>query len=1195
MAKTRDYMDYLDDSIGIAPAYSQEEYQASEVISQIMREHGIETSVEEFDGQGAGTMVRDAVMIIMFLSLLVGGLLQGAPHMILLLVALVAAGLQVYAHFVRNVFGLVGGHRKSQNVVGVRRACAEEVVRGSRPIVVVAHYDTPRESVLRRPGIARYEAMLLRIGMFCPAVVAVSLLFQIMMFLPETVRMFMWVVGLIASLPALLAAVTSIISSFGPCTLGANDNKSSVAALLSMVNRVNPADDRAAVAIEGRHAPRKRRLAEEPVEPVRQRVEVVEEVKGVRHGEEVLRSLAILPASCEITYEEPRVTFVEEQEEPAEFQPEEEQVAEQPHDDDDLAYDDDERFEDDAFDDYVDDADDFGDEFQGDAADEGANNTELENTDLDSEDFEEGDEGTWDDGYDQIDNDELEEEDSYDESFDDGDRYDDEYDDEEYDDEYGDEYDDEYGEEDAEGERDDAPIGSSIGSWFSERFKAIRARLTTDDDDEDWFDDEDEDAEGNRNPNEGEDEAPDAYDEEAPEDDEEEPLAQTDESDDDDSEFLTDEDEEYLTDEEYEEAESEPEESLDEEEDYEADYDIESDEYEDDYLEDPDADFDEYLYEDEVEEDGDEPIDRSARIPSLEDEPSDEPIPNIDEALQAYPAAEEFDTSDPDAMADMAFDAELAEEYASDFEYDEEYDQIYNAQSAVAPVIARTPEVDVEYDDDELLDDDYELLDDGGEEDLETDVYDDELLDSDDDVLMDPYDSDEGDEGSWESSYDADDDEPVRASDRQQDNPSIVDRILGLFRGGKRRKASRRAAVEDESYDDANYDDELVEDDSYGTAYEGDDYYLDDGEDGSYDAYAESREQESSRDARCEEDAHDANDYGELMEDEEYCEEYYEDEYYEEEETPQLQDPNLLHFDREQDDDIVARDDSGLSTISDSYDLYADDVARESRRSRPAAIEDPTWGTSTYQPARPAMNIGRRAALYDLPDPSGKTIDPLDDDYEYEDDVPATREEARNGGARGGFWNDDRDARASSWKGGATLREDLRDADELFSDADMQDAMLELGDEFLDEHDIWFVATGASDRDHAGIKAFLDAHRRELRGAFLVNLECVGAGSLAVYAREGMRNRRRADRRLVNLITSIARDLHIPMDTAMYDWDETDAATAMRARVRSVTIVGLDENDLPALSHTLDDVPENVNPEQVDDVVRIVTEIVRRA
>ena len=52
-----------------------------------------------------------------------------------------------------------------------------------------------------------------------------------------------------------------------------------------------------------------------------------------------------------------------------------------------------------------------------------------------------------------------------------------------------------------------------------------------------------------------------------------------------------------------------------------------------------------------------------------------------------------------------------------------------------------------------------------------------------------------------------------------------------------------------------------------------------------------------------------------------------------------------------------------------------------------------------------------------------------------------------------------------------------------------------MGDDELLGHDIWFVATGASDCDGAGMKAFLAAHRDKLRGVFFINLESIGAGS----------------------------------------------------------------------------------------------------
>jgi hypothetical protein len=64
---------------------------------------------------------------------------------------------------------------------------------------------------------------------------------------------------------------------------------------------------------------------------------------------------------------------------------------------------------------------------------------------------------------------------------------------------------------------------------------------------------------------------------------------------------------------------------------------------------------------------------------------------------------------------------------------------------------------------------------------------------------------------------------------------------------------------------------------------------------------------------------------------------------------------------------------------------------------------------------------------------------------------------------------------------------------------------------------------------------------------------------------------------------------------ARYSIGETDATTALRRHIRSVTIMGMDENGLPAFSHTLDDVPENVNGDQVADIVEMVTELIRQS
>lgn len=163
------------------------------------------------------------------------------------------------------------------------------------------------------------------------------------------------------------------------------------------------------------------------------------------------------------------------------------------------------------------------------------------------------------------------------------------------------------------------------------------------------------------------------------------------------------------------------------------------------------------------------------------------------------------------------------------------------------------------------------------------------------------------------------------------------------------------------------------------------------------------------------------------------------------------------------------------------------------------------------------------------------------------------------------------------------------------SEEELRDAVLSMNDEDLISHDIWFVATGASELDHAGIRAFLDAHKQDIRGAFLIDLDCVGAGDPTVLVEEGHDNPKRADRRLVRMFQNIAQDFGLPLGRARYSIGETDATTALRRHIRSVTIMGMDENGLPAFSHTLDDVPENVNGDQVADIVEMVTELIRQS
>ena len=781
MAMTHDYLDYLNQRVGIAPANGQEELQAAQTIAGLMSHHDVEPSIEEFDAPSLSGLAPAILSVLMFLGVLVSGLGVVVLAVVGLVLALIPTALAVLRLFGRAPSLSFGPAARSQNVVAVHRASGPLVAKGNRPIVVVAHYDTPRENFLYSTALAPYLPLVVKASTLCRYVVAVCAFVQIMGFTPAPARLALWIVGIVAALPGVLLAAGSIYECISPCTLGANDNKSAVASLLGVMENVRPSG-----LVPTPRVPETPQEVEEPDDleedddgegagetvVVSEGAPVVqaEPVKplGIRRGAYVLRSLEILPDTCDIEY--------------------------------------------------------------------------VEHMD-----------------------------------------------------------------EDAPAR---APRGASVSLFDID------------------------------------------------------PLP---------------------------EPEPEPE--------FESDFADDIDEVDDGVV--------------------------------VEDVP-DEPAPEEPVAEEAQEDAAE-DVSDP--VGDTA---------------------------SLSPV-------------------------------------------------------------------------PDDAGATREN----------LLSNGR---------------------------------------------------------------------------FSLVME--------------------------------EGDRGVGPKDSSGLTMVDEgSFDSETTQTAP----SRPAAPDDPEWGKSSYRPQ--VSNVARRASLFDLPDPSLGESDPLGDpdatrvspsksrfgrsgapaaapEKQDASDAAASSEvsapepvetlastASRGKGALSGLLSRIKGAFASKgadsdeegsgdwlgssddsddpvWRGGAAVRGGLRfvEEDEVVpSEDEMVEEVLSVGDDALICHDIWFVALGGSSLDHAGMRAFLQQHRQEIRGSFIVNLDCVGAGELSVLTHEGVEGTRRADRRLGRILTNVAHDLHTELTQKSFDWTTTDAFPAMKASMRSVTIMGINELGLPALSRTAEDVPENVSGDQAALVTELVTEAIRRA
>lgn len=311
--------------------------------------------------------------------------------------------------------------------------------------------------------------------------------------------------------------------------------------------------------------------------------------------------------------------------------------------------------------------------------------------------------------------------------------------------------------------------------------------------------------------------------------------------------------------------------------------------------------------------------------------------------------------------------------------------------------------------------------------------------------------------------------------------------------------------------------------------------------------------------------------------------------------------------------------------------------------SAPAPMPSASPLASVPNPSMPSMqqaNVASRTSLFDLPDPSAQVNDPfataqgpeptsapvvppmpVTSDVQPLETISAPAASAAKPQKRGlgglfgrkkkneqdsmSDWlgvEDDYDAKKSGrgigswdnfeddddgWKGGATSSDGA-------SAEDMLAAVASMGDDELLGHDIWFVATGASDCDGAGMKAFLAAHRDKLRGVFFINLESIGAGRLSVVTVEGEQQLLKGDRRIMNLVNKVCKSFHVDCGAFEMPYAKTDAYAALEASRRALTIAGVDGPRL-ACAHTEDDLPYNVNPTNIATVSEVVTEVIRRS
>ena len=930
-ANTRYNLNYLDDQYGISPADSEEEYAAAGALAQAYQDRGLTAHIQDFTTPGQTDLYRGILMIVLMVTMLlsnVGSMILGIASIIVGVVAAVALVADRLGYGVLTKYGATA---HSQNVVAVRRGTGEMSGRGVRPVVIVAHYDSPTESLFDRLGIAPYAPMLKRLAPKLVVVVGVCVLLQIMMFLPDPLRRVIWIVGLVASLPLLFLGIARIYERRSSCIAGANNNKSGTAALLSIMDKVCTTDyeetpledyeesepalipvETQTVSDEQPAAPIAAEVAEssnlvDPVVEVRaqdayeeplaqepvaaEQAPIVESVsaprprsaapaaadepaeaavEGIRHGASVVRSLGLLPEGCELAYAKP---------------------APKPAPTDNI-----------------------------DSARTGVMPVVNDRQPVPASDVE-----VVDNAEEPVAAQEVEGEGLVD---------------------FGVDAPGPYGVDEAvpldnalpritsrRPRGDDVVEGgaAAVGQKISGLFSRVRTGLMSMTD-------------NIRSRRAGDDERIDVP-----------PI------------------------------------------------------------------------EDEEPQDVDGP-----EVPlELQETVADMPVIGEDGMPVIPDATDETrpdagDTSDADDAVDLGATSPMEQVPTPEPEDNPESDSWGQSSFTPEPAPAAAPARKINRD---LLPG---------------------LVPS--PVALDP--------------------EPV--------NPG------------------RRAALFDLPDPSAEEIDPL----------------------------------DSSMP------------------------------------QPPLADRSDIFT------LVPAPDEAPAPASSPDATIMASPVGESEPISSGAVAPAPV----------PAQRDRERRGLFGRKKKRGQ--ESMSSWLGVEDDY-----DAKSGGRSIGSW-DNFDSDDDDWKGGATsVSQDGTEA----SQEDLVDAALSMGDEELLAHDIWFVSTGASSLDHAGMHAFLDQYRKELRGAFVINIDSVGVGDLAILSVEGGHAPRRADRRITRLLEGAASDIHVKLVRSERNWDDTDATVAMRSSMRSATIMGIDASGDRAFGRSLKDSMENVFASQVESVVQVVCEAIRRS
>lgn len=141
--------------------------------------------------------------------------------------------------------------------------------------------------------------------------------------------------------------------------------------------------------------------------------------------------------------------------------------------------------------------------------------------------------------------------------------------------------------------------------------------------------------------------------------------------------------------------------------------------------------------------------------------------------------------------------------------------------------------------------------------------------------------------------------------------------------------------------------------------------------------------------------------------------------------------------------------------------------------------------------------------------------------------------------------------------------------------------------------EVWFVALGSDQYSHSGITAFLDEHADEMKGAVIINLEALGAGTLSVVDQESETFKtHRPSSRIKRFVRQASERSGVAYHTTPLTCRETPATIAMARGIQAFTVAGMGDGNT-ALYSAENDIVENIDPESLKEASNFIMAILK--